>query len=99
MACNRARNGPANGSCTSGRNKISLQSAGTSPNIAWETIPGSGNFCLVTDVPIEEVVSHLQRQGVAITAGPGERAGAVGPILSVYFRDLDGNLVEVSNQL
>jgi catechol 2,3-dioxygenase-like lactoylglutathione lyase family enzyme len=50
-------------------------------------------------VPIEEVVSHLQRQGVAITAGPGERAGAVGPILSVYFRDLDGNLVEVSNQL
>jgi len=82
-----------------GSNKISLQDAGTSPEIARETAPGSGNFCLLTDVPIAEVAEHLKREGVAITAGPDERAGAVGPILSVYFRDPDGNLVEVSNQL
>ena len=82
-----------------GRNKISLQSAGTSPEIAWETIPGSGNFCMLTDVPIAEVVAHLGRENVAITAGPGERAGAVGTILSVYFRDPDDNLIEVSSYL
>jgi len=62
-------------------------------------VPGSGNLCLLTDTPITEVVAHLAREGVAIVEGPGERAGATGPILSVYLRDPDGNLVEVSNQL
>ena len=62
-------------------------------------ILGCGNFCVLTDVPIADVVAHLGRENVPIVAGPGERAGAVGTILSVYFRDPDGNLVEVSNQL
>jgi catechol 2,3-dioxygenase-like lactoylglutathione lyase family enzyme len=79
-----------------GANKISLQDAGASPDIARDTIPGSGNFCLLTDTPMAEVVTHLEGEGVTITAGPGERSGATGPILSVYFRDPDGNLVEVS---
>ena len=82
-----------------GANKISLQDAKTSPSIARDTVPGSGNFCLLTDTPIDAVIAHLAREGVAIIDGPGERAGAVGPILSVYFNDPDGNLVEVSNQL
>jgi catechol 2,3-dioxygenase-like lactoylglutathione lyase family enzyme len=82
-----------------GANKISLQDAVASPDIARDTVPGSGNFCVLTDTPITEVVAHLEREGVTIVAGPGERAGAVGPILSVYFKDPDGNLVEVSNQL
>jgi catechol 2,3-dioxygenase-like lactoylglutathione lyase family enzyme len=82
-----------------GANKISLQDAGTAPAIAADTIPGSANFCVLSDVPIAEVVDHLGREGVAITAGPGERMGATGPILSVYFKDPDGNLVEVSNLL
>jgi catechol 2,3-dioxygenase-like lactoylglutathione lyase family enzyme len=82
-----------------GVNKISLQDAGAAPEIARDTIPGSGNFCLLTDVPMPEVVAHLQREGVVITAGPGERAGATGRILSVYFRDPENNLVEVSNLL
>ena len=60
---------------------------------------GAGDFCLLTDTPIAEVVSHLEQQGVKIIAGPGQRIGATGPILSVYFHDPDENLVEVSNLL
>jgi catechol 2,3-dioxygenase-like lactoylglutathione lyase family enzyme len=58
---------------------------------------GAGDFCLLTDTPIAEVVSHLEQQGVKIIAGPVQRAGATGSILSVYFYDPDENLVEVSN--
>jgi catechol 2,3-dioxygenase-like lactoylglutathione lyase family enzyme len=60
---------------------------------------GAGDFCLLTDTPIAEVVSHLEQQGVKIVSGPGQRTGATGPILSVYFYDPDENLVEVSNLL
>ena len=82
-----------------GQNKISLQDAAAAPGIAAGTIPGSGNFCLLSDVPVADIVAHLGRESVEIVAGPGEREGATGPILSVYFRDPDGNLVEVSNRL
>jgi catechol 2,3-dioxygenase-like lactoylglutathione lyase family enzyme len=82
-----------------GANKISLQDAAASPGLARRTVPGSGNFCVLTQTPIDRVVSHLEQEAIAIIDGPAERAGAVGAICSVYFRDLDGNLVEVSNQL
>jgi catechol 2,3-dioxygenase-like lactoylglutathione lyase family enzyme len=82
-----------------GANKLSLQDARSSPNLAGRTVPGSGNFCVLTDEPMTDVVAHLRREGVDIVEGPDQRAGATGPILSVYFRDPDGNLVEVSNQL
>ena len=82
-----------------GANKISLQDALTSPVIARDTVPGSGNFCLLTDTPLDAVILHLGREAVEIVDGPGERAGATGRILSVYFKDPDGNLVEVSNRL
>jgi catechol 2,3-dioxygenase-like lactoylglutathione lyase family enzyme len=80
-----------------GTQKISLQDAQASPSIARDTVPGSGNFCLLTETPIEEVMAHLKREGVAILDGPGERAGAMGLLLSVYFKDPDGNLVEIAN--
>jgi catechol 2,3-dioxygenase-like lactoylglutathione lyase family enzyme len=82
-----------------GESKISLQDAAAIPDMARRTVPGSGNFCLLTDTPIGEVVGHLRGEGVAIVAGPGERSGATGTILSVYFHDPDGNLVEISNRL
>jgi catechol 2,3-dioxygenase-like lactoylglutathione lyase family enzyme len=82
-----------------GANKISLQDARTAPALARGTVPGSGNFCLLTEEPIERLAAQLRAAGVEIADGPGEREGATGRILSVYFRDPDGNLVEVSNRL
>ena len=80
-------------------NKISLQDAVANPDIARDTVPGTGNFCVLTDEPVERFAAVLRDRGVEIAAGPGERDGATGRILSVYFRDPDGNLVEVSNRL
>ena len=79
-----------------GANKISLQGAATSPAIARDTVPGSGNFCLLSDTPVAEWRAHLAAQGVAIIDA-GLRDGATGTIDSLYFHDPDGNLVEVSN--
>lgn len=81
-----------------GRQKFNLHEAGKEfePK-AQRPTPGSGDFCLITDVPLEGVVEHLDSCGVEILEGPVSRTGAVGRIESVYFRDLDGNLVEVSN--
>ena len=82
-----------------GSQKISLQDAAATPAIARDTVPGSGNFCLLSDTPMEEIVADLDSAGIETIQGPCERIGATGPILSVYFRDPDGNLVEVSNRI
>lgn len=80
-----------------GAQKINLHRAGHEfePKAARPT-PGSGDLCLIADGPLEDVVAHLERAGVAIEEGPVGRTGATGPIQSVYFRDPDGNLVEVA---
>jgi catechol 2,3-dioxygenase-like lactoylglutathione lyase family enzyme len=59
--------------------------------------PGTVDACFITAVPPDEVVGHLHDNGVQILQGPVERAGALGPILSVYCRDPDGNLIEISS--
>jgi catechol 2,3-dioxygenase-like lactoylglutathione lyase family enzyme len=58
--------------------------------------PGTGDLCLLTTQPIEQVIAHLQACGVAVLQGPVPRTGARGPIVSVYFHDPDFNLIEVS---
>jgi catechol 2,3-dioxygenase-like lactoylglutathione lyase family enzyme len=58
--------------------------------------PGSADLCLVTTTPLDRVLGHLRAHGVPVEEGPVPRTGATGPITSVYFRDPDGNLVEVS---
>jgi catechol 2,3-dioxygenase-like lactoylglutathione lyase family enzyme len=80
-----------------GRQKINLHPVGSAiePKAARPT-PGSADLCFVTAAAIEEVVAHLRVCGVAIVAGPVRRTGALGPMTSVYFRDPDGNLVEVA---
>lgn len=81
-----------------GRQKINLHPADDIPGlVADKPTPGSGDLCFIAATPLAEVVAHLERCGVAVIAGPGPRAGATGTIQSVYFRDPDRNLIEVSN--
>lgn len=82
-----------------GSHKISLQDANTSPEIARDTVPGSGNFCLLAEASVDWLVENATQLGLEIVAGPGLRHGATGQLRSVYFRDPDGNLVEVSNRV
>lgn len=82
---------------TFGKQKINLHEAGNElePK-ALNPTPGGGDFCLIANIPIEQVVDHLEGAGVEIELMPSARTGATGPITSVYFRDPDQNLVEVS---
>lgn len=79
-----------------GSQKINLHLAGAEvePHAA-QPVPGSADLCLLSDTPPEQLLQHLHAQGVEVIAGPVPRTGAQGPILSVYFRDPDGNLIEV----
>jgi catechol 2,3-dioxygenase-like lactoylglutathione lyase family enzyme len=81
-----------------GSQKINLHPVGSAiePR-ALRPTPGSADLCFVTATPIERVIAHLNVCGVAIVEGPARRTGALGPMTSVYFRDPDGNLVEVAS--
>jgi catechol 2,3-dioxygenase-like lactoylglutathione lyase family enzyme len=82
---------------TFGRQKINLQDRSTvTPTKARQPTFGSGDFCLIAAAPLDDVLAHLRAEGIAIEAGPVARRGAVGALRSVYFRDPDGNLVEVA---
>jgi catechol 2,3-dioxygenase-like lactoylglutathione lyase family enzyme len=61
--------------------------------------PGSADLCFITPVPLTDVVNHFAVFGVSIIEGPALRTGATGPIMSVYLRDPDMNLIEVSNAI
>ena len=80
-----------------GRQKINLHAAGHEfePKAARPT-PGSADICLIAAVSLDTVIGHLRDCGVAIEEGPVERTGAAGILRSVYFRDPDDNLIEVS---
>ena len=60
-------------------------------------VPGSADVCFITSMPLEEARAHIESCGVSIIEGPVKKTGALGPITSVYFRDPDQNLIEVSN--
>ncbi len=80
-----------------GTQKINLHEAGKEfePKASKPTA-GSGDFCLITKTPIAEVIAHLSLCEVKLEEGPVKRTGAKGSITSIYFRDPDKNLIEVS---
>lgn len=80
-----------------GPQKINLHQAGAEfrPHGRSPT-PGSGDLCFLTETPLEDWAAHLAACGVAVEEGPVTRSGATGPIRSLYIRDPDGNLIEVS---
>ena len=62
-------------------------------------VPGALDLCFISDISLAEVQAHIQQQGVEIIEGPVKRTGAMGPILSIYLRDVDLNLIEISEYL
>ncbi len=81
-----------------GTQKINLHQAGHEfePKAERPT-PGSADLCFIVATPLEQVIEALAEQGVTILEGPVKRTGAQGPIRSVYLRDPDANLIELSN--
>ena len=59
-------------------------------------VPGALDLCFIADRPLDEVIRHLGEQGVRIVEGPVMRTGAVSRLRSIYLRDPDLNLVEIS---
>lgn len=81
-----------------GMQKINLHQSGNEfePK-ADKPTPGSADLCFITSVPLPEAMAHLASMAVSIIEGPVQRTGARGPIMSIYIRDPDMNLVEISS--
>ncbi|MEM6276983.1 MAG: VOC family protein [Pseudomonadota bacterium] len=76
-----------------GSQKINLQTLGEERrNYAGI---GSGDVCFLSTETPQTVVQHLSSLGIGIVEGPVAKSGAIGPITSIYFNDLDGNLIEI----
>jgi catechol 2,3-dioxygenase-like lactoylglutathione lyase family enzyme len=83
-----------------GDQKLNLHQAGREfePKACRPT-PGAIDVCFTTEVPLDAVAAHLRSCSVAIELGPVEKIGARRALRSLYFRDPDGNLIEVSNEV
>ena len=81
-----------------GAQKINLHLAGREfePKADRPT-PGSADVCFLTDTPVAQVATHFAALGIKVIEGPVARTGAVGPLLSIYIRDPDQNLLEIAN--
>lgn len=81
-----------------GVQKINLHRVGAefAPHAA-RPVSGSADLCFLSDTPLSEWQTHLTAQGIPIAEGPVRRTGATGPLMSIYLRDPDGNLIEISN--
>ena len=82
-----------------GHQKINLHVAGAEfePR-ARRATPGSADLCFLGDAAISDWQAHLAALGIPVIEGPVRRTGATGSILSLYLRDPDGNLIEVSDR-
>jgi catechol 2,3-dioxygenase-like lactoylglutathione lyase family enzyme len=83
-----------------GDQKINLHQAGAEfePK-AGRATPGSGDLCFLVDRPVADLAAELGAAGLTVIEGPIRRTGARRPLLSIYLRDPDGNLIELANEL
>ncbi len=92
--------GPGRKAVRIGGQKLNLHDAATEgAPIARNPAVGGADLCILTETPIADVIRHLEGLAVEIIEGPVARTGAVAPLMSVYIRDPDGSLIEISNQL
>ncbi|NJR56979.1 MAG: VOC family protein [Acaryochloris sp. CRU_2_0] len=83
-----------------GQQKLNLHQAGQEfePKSLHPT-PGAADLCFMTSTPLEQVKEHLRLCKIPLEVDIVERTGAIGAIVSLYIRDPDGNLLEISNSL
>lgn len=83
-----------------GSQKINLHEAGREfePK-AKHPIPGSADLCFIVEQELLDIIEHLKQHNIAVEDGIVSRPGAMGPIESIYLRDPDGNLIELSRYL
>ena len=98
----QTKSGETRTSLTFGSNKINLRQADASQEKGFTgraPTPGSDDLCFLTDISPDDVAGHFRAAGIEVEQGPVEKKGARGPICSVYVRDPDGNLIEVSSYI
>ena len=83
-----------------GSQKINLHEASNEfdPKALKPTL-GSADLCFLTSFPLDQVIVHFQSCNIPLVEGPVQQSGATGPIMSVYIRDPDGNLIEVARRI
>ena len=83
-----------------GNQKINLHDA-KAPYIPHAENPTTGaiDICLLSDLPIQEWIKRFDLRNISIENGPVQKTGATGPLMSIYVRDPDGSLIEISNQI
>jgi catechol 2,3-dioxygenase-like lactoylglutathione lyase family enzyme len=91
---------PARQALKFGNQKINLHDA-KAPYVPHAKNPTSGaiDICFLSDLPIQEWIKRFGSHNIPIENGPVQKTGATGPLMSIYVRDPDGSLIEISNQI
>lgn len=100
LGCTEVDYGAGRKALRFGDQKINLHPQGGEfkPNAA-HAVPGSADLCFLSSTPVADWMAHLAREGIAVELPPSRRVGATGTLLSIYLRDPDHNLIEISNLL